>query len=87
MQPEQRTRTEVVAADPVEPVAHAPETHEPGEEHIHLAPQSMWPVSAAAGTALAGAGLVTATAVTILGVIVMFISIYYWVQELRHELH
>lgn len=84
MQPEQRTRTEAVAA---EPAVHVPETHTQAEEHIHLAPQSIWPVSTAAGTALAGAGLVTSLPVTILGVILMIISIYYWVQELRHELH
>jgi hypothetical protein len=89
MQREQQSRTEVVAAEPVvhQPIVQQPKAHVESEEHIHLAPQSIWPISTAAGTSLAGAGLVTILPVTILGVLLMIISIYYWIQELRHELH
>lgn len=69
-------------------VPQEPVTHAPGEEpQIHLSPQSIWPISTAAGITIAGLGLVTLPIVSILGLIIMFLSIVYWVQELRHEPH
>lgn len=70
-----------------EAVSHKPAIHPDAEEHIHLSPQSIWPISTAAGITLAGAGLVTALIISLVGIVLMIISIYYWIQELRHELH
>jgi hypothetical protein len=61
--------------------------HGDGDEHVHLPPPSIWPISLAGGIALAGFGLVTDFPISILGVCVMFIAIVFWIQELRHELH
>ena len=63
------------------------EDHGGGDEHVHLPPPSIWPISLAGGIALAGFGLVTDLPISILGVIVMFFAIVFWIQELRHELH
>jgi hypothetical protein len=56
-------------------------------EHIHLSPQSIWPITFAAGIAIVGAGAVTMWPVSGLGIIVIFIALVNWVQELRHERH
>ncbi len=87
MQRERQLQAEPVDVVAPEPVVHEPAIHEEAEEHIHLSPQSIWPIAAAAGITLAGAGLVTALVVSIIGLALLFISIYYWIQELRHELH
>lgn len=91
MQRERPLQPEVVDAAALEPAPRAPlapeSSEHPGEEHIHLAPQSIWPITTAAGVTLAGAGLVTALIVSFVGLAIMVIGIYYWVQELRHELH
>jgi len=75
--------TERPAAIP--PVETAEEPEE--EVHYHLSPQSIWPITAAAGIALSGAGFVTNFFITAGGVIVLLYAIFMWVQELRHEPH
>jgi mannose/fructose/N-acetylgalactosamine-specific phosphotransferase system component IID len=87
MQREQSLQSEVVEGVEPEVIAHEPAAHGDAEEHIHLAPQSIWPITTAVGITLAGAGLVTALVVSVLGLALMIIAIYYWIQELRHELH
>jgi len=66
-----------------EPVAE----HEVAQEHIHLPPPSIWPMTTAAGVALAGLGLVTFWPFIAAGLVIMATGIVYWVQELRHEPH
>lgn len=87
MQRERSLQPEVVEAGVAEIIAPEPVIHGETEEHIHLAPQSIWPITTAVGITLAGAGLVTALIVSFVGLAIMVIAIYYWIQELRHELH
>jgi hypothetical protein len=54
---------------------------------IHLPPSSIWPMTTAGGVALGGLGLVTSPVFSIVGLILMFTGIVYWIQELRHEPH
>lgn len=61
--------------------------HAVAEEHIHLPPPSIWPMTTAAGVAMAGLGLVTFWPFTAAGLLISFTGIVYWIQELRHELH
>jgi hypothetical protein len=56
-------------------------------EHVHLPPQSIWPMSVALGVAIAGLGLVTYELISVVGVLLMIYAIAQWVQELRHERH
>jgi Cytochrome c oxidase subunit IV len=58
---------------------------EHGAEEPHLSPLSVWPITCAAGIALGGTGLVTWWPLTALGLVMIFVSIWQWVQELRHE--
>jgi hypothetical protein len=60
---------------------------EHAEEHVHLPPQSMWPVTTAFGVALGGLGLMTTTVLSLIGILIMIWGIASWVQELRHERH
>jgi hypothetical protein len=73
-------QTGVVASPPIAESGHE-------EAHVHLAPQSVWPITLAAGITIASAGLVTTGLVSLVGIIVSIAAIYYWVQELRHEPH
>ncbi|MGH2448071.1 MAG: hypothetical protein ACRDFS_05645 [Chloroflexota bacterium] len=57
------------------------------EEHIHIGPSSIWPITSAAGATLFGAGFVTNEWVGLGGLIILFWAIVMWVQELRHEPH
>lgn len=66
---------------------YVPEAPEAEEEHIHLGPSSVWPITTAAGITLFGAGFVTDMFIGVAGVLVMFYAIVKWVQELRHEPH
>lgn len=70
-------------------VAHpvAEGEHDHAEEHVHLPPPSVWPITVALGVALGGFGLVSVWQMSILGLIIMFYGIINWVQELRHEPH
>jgi len=64
-----------------------PDAYEEEESHVHLPPQSIWPMTVAGGVALGTAGLVSTLAVSIVGIILLFYGIIMWVQELRHERH
>ncbi|HEX8917138.1 MAG TPA: hypothetical protein VF898_01425 [Chloroflexota bacterium] len=64
-----------------------PDAYEEGESHVHLPPQSLWPLTVAAGVALGTAGLVSTPVISIVGILLLFYGIIMWVQELRHELH
>lgn len=87
MQREQSLPSEVVEAGAPDVTAVEPVVPVEAEEHIHLSPQSIWPITTAVGVTVAGAGLVTALIVSFVGLAIMVIAIYYWIQELRHELH
>lgn len=63
------------------------EEHEAEEEHVHLPALSIWPITMALGITLLGMGLVTIIWMTYLGLVIMFIALIYWIQELRHEHH
>ena len=78
-------QTEIVTAQP--PAADAVSERPAAEEHIHLPPPSIWPVTTAAGVALAGFGLVTVAVFSLVGLAVMAFGIISWIQELRHEPH
>jgi hypothetical protein len=75
------------AREDTAPPAMVPPTeeHEVAEQHVHLPPLSVWPITLAMGITLAGAGIVTTMPVSIAGIIVAIIAIIYWIQELRHE--
>ena len=75
------------AAHPIQPVTGPEEGHEAAEEHVHLPPQSVWPITLAAGISLAGMGMVTTLPITALGAVLGVIAIINWIQELRHEHH
>ncbi|HLJ67546.1 MAG TPA: cytochrome c oxidase subunit 4 [Chloroflexota bacterium] len=91
MQTSDDATTQSVSTD--HPTAHPPEAagvtpeHPVAEEHIHLPPPSIWPITTALGVALAGFGLVTAVVFSYLGLVVMAFGIVAWIQELRHEPH
>jgi hypothetical protein len=75
-------------AEDTAPPAIAPpaeEEYEVAEQHVHLPPLSVWPITLALGITLAGAGIVTTFPITVAGIIVALIAIVYWIQELRHE--
>jgi hypothetical protein len=61
------------------------EEHGAEEEHVHLPALSVWPITMALGITLLGMGAVTVIWMTYLGLAIMFISLIYWIQELRHE--
>jgi len=60
---------------------------ETAEQHVHLPPLTIWPVTAAAGITVAGLGLVTSTVISIVGILILIWAIASWIQELRHERH
>jgi hypothetical protein len=74
-QPDESAIADVSAAD------------QPQEEHVHLPPLSIWPMTTAAGVALGGLGMVTTYPFWILGLVLMAFGLVSWVQELRHEPH
>lgn len=76
-----------ITRDDARPAGASPVEGHTEEEHVHLPPSSIWPISLALGISLAGLGVVTSMPVSIVGLILMFVSIISWVQELRHELH
>jgi len=68
------------------------EEHGETEEHVHLPPQSIWPITTAFGVAVAGAGTVLGwrgpdNVIVIVGLLIMIYGVASWVQELRHEPH
>jgi hypothetical protein len=68
-------------------VVDLPAADQPVEEHVHLPPLSIWPVTTAAGVALGGLGMVTDWPFWLLGLLVMGFGAMSWIQELRHEPH
>lgn len=56
-------------------------------EGVHLPPESIWPITLAFGITVSFLGLMTTTLVSFIGLLIMFVAIVSWVQELRHELH
>lgn len=72
----------------VSEVSHPDEDeHGADEEHVHLPPSSVWPITTAFGLTLVGFGFVSHWLVSVLGGLMMFYAIVGWVQELRHEQH
>ena len=68
-------------------IVDVPAADQPAEEHVHLPPLSIWPMTTAAGVALGGLGMVTDWPFWVLGILVMGFGVMSWVQELRHEPH
>lgn len=63
-----------------------------GETHVHLPPQSIWPVTVAFGVGVGGAGAVLGwqgadNLIVAIGVLIVAYGLTNWVQELRHERH
>jgi Cytochrome c oxidase subunit IV len=56
-----------------------------GEDHVHLPPPTIWPMTMAGGVALAGMGLLTIWPLALLGGLIMAVALVSWIQELRHE--
>jgi hypothetical protein len=82
------TRPQAPAAEPVGPGEDAiDESGEQAGEHVHLPPQSVWPMTVAGGVTMGFLGIVTNYALSVVGVVIMIWGLYAWVQELRHELH
>jgi hypothetical protein len=57
------------------------------EEHVHLPPLSIWPITTAGGVALGGIGIVTDWPFWVVGLLLMGFGLVSWIQELRHEPH
>jgi hypothetical protein len=64
-----------------------PAAEHAAEEHVHLPPLSIWPITTAGGVALGGLGMVTDWPFWVLGLLLMGFGVVSWVQELRHEPH
>ena len=54
------------------------------EHEEHLPSPSVWPFTVAGGVALLGFGLLTTFALSALGLVLMAVGLYGWIQELRH---
>jgi hypothetical protein len=50
----------------------------------HLASPSVWPFTVAGGFTLVGFGIMTSLALSAVGLVLMAIGLYGWIQELRH---
>lgn len=82
---------ESVASSPPATAAHVHDEHE-GAAHVHLPPQSIWPVTVAFGVGVSGAGSVMGwqgadNLILVIGVLIIAYGLVNWVQELRHERH
>lgn len=53
--------------------------------HVHLSPQSIWPITMAFGISLAGLGIVSLIELTVIGVLLVVLALVMWIRELRHE--
>ena len=51
----------------------------------HLPSTSVWPFTVAGGFSLVGFGIVTTLALSVLGLALMAIGLYGWIQEQRHD--
>lgn len=88
MQPDETMRLQTAPASaPVEGEAPAEAEEEAEGAHVHLSPQSAWPITMAAGIALIGGGAVTMWPVSFLGLALWLLALVNWIQELRHEQH
>ncbi|MGI8827189.1 MAG: aa3-type cytochrome oxidase subunit IV [Chloroflexota bacterium] len=88
MQSDELTRHDPAAGVPqAEHESHADIQHPEDEEHIHLPPPSIWPITMAFGIALGFAGLVFTLVVSFVGLFFAFVALVSWIQELRHESH
>ncbi len=54
------------------------------EHPEHLPSPSVWPLTVAGGFTLVGFGVITIPALSVLGLILMAIGLYGWIEELRH---
>ena len=61
--------------------------HGTEEEHIHLPPPSIWPVTMALGIALGLTGIAFTYVISVVGLVMIFWALVNWIQELRHEHH
>ena len=50
----------------------------------HLSAPSIWPATVGAAVSLLAFGLVTSLALSVLGVLLLAVGLYGWIQELRH---
>jgi hypothetical protein len=57
---------------------------EADHENEHLPSPSVWPFTVAGGFTLLGFGVITTYALCILGLVLMVVGLYGWIQELRH---
>ena len=51
----------------------------------HLPSPSVWPFTVAGGFSLVGFGIVTTLSLSLLGLALMAIGLYGWIQELRRD--
>lgn len=73
-------------SDPVQSSETRPdETHGRQRPSVHLPSPTIWPAVMAAGVALAMAGILLSLAFTVAGIVVFFIALGGWIQELRHD--
>jgi hypothetical protein len=54
------------------------------EHEEHLPSPSVWPFTVAGGVTLLGFGLLTTFAFSVLGLVLMVVGLYGWIQEMRH---
>jgi hypothetical protein len=50
----------------------------------HLPSPSVWPATAGAGVTLMAFGVATSLALSMLGVILLAVGLFGWIQDLRH---
>jgi len=53
-------------------------------DEVHLPAPSVWPAAVGAGVSLIAFGVATSLALSALGVALVFLGVFRWVQELRH---
>ena len=50
----------------------------------HLPSPSVWPFTVAGGVTLVTFGILTSWPLSVLGLVLMIIGLYGWIQEMRH---
>jgi hypothetical protein len=50
----------------------------------HLLSASVWPFTVAGGVTLVAFGILTSWPLSVLGLVLMIVGLYGWIQELRH---
>ncbi|MEO9233479.1 MAG: hypothetical protein ABI421_09115 [Polyangiaceae bacterium] len=70
-------------SDPVNPVTHRDEWNAP--RPVNIPRSTAWPLGTASGIMLFAWGFVSSPIVLGVGVVLLAVSLYGWIGEIRHE--